>query len=109
MFHSLLLEEVPLPDRLIGNHDLGPLVLGQNVGDGVELPCHDVDGLVGFTLLDARISDRCANRATLETTYLQTLTDAQNDTESTVDGSLGLASNELFKGGKQYDQPSIAN
>lgn len=40
-----------LPDRLVSNDDLGPLVLSQEFGDGVKLACDDVDGLVGFALL----------------------------------------------------------
>jgi hypothetical protein len=39
------------PDRLVGNDDLSPLLLGQLLGGGVELTGNDLDGLVGLTLL----------------------------------------------------------
>lgn len=40
-----------IPDRLVGNDNLSPLVLGQDASDGVELTGHDVEGLVGLTVL----------------------------------------------------------
>ena len=40
-----------VPDGLIGNDDLGPLLLGELLGGGVELAGYDFDGLVCFTLL----------------------------------------------------------
>jgi hypothetical protein len=39
------------PDGLVGNDDLGPLLLGQLLGGGVELTGNDLDSLVGLTLL----------------------------------------------------------
>jgi hypothetical protein len=39
------------PDRLVGNDDLLPLLLGELLGDGSKLPSNDVDGLAGLTLL----------------------------------------------------------
>lgn len=43
--------EKGIPDGLVGNDDLGPLVLAQDLGNGTELPSDDLDGLSGFTLL----------------------------------------------------------
>lgn len=40
-----------VPDGLVGNDDLGPLLLGELLGGSVELAGNDFDGLVGFTLL----------------------------------------------------------
>lgn len=39
------------PDRLVGNDDLGPFFLAQDLGDGTELSGDDLDGLFGLTLL----------------------------------------------------------
>jgi hypothetical protein len=40
-----------LPDGLVGNDNLGPLLLAQLLGGSVELVGNDLDGLVGLTLL----------------------------------------------------------
>lgn len=40
-----------LPDGLVGDDNLGPLVLAQDLGGSVELAGDDLDGLVGLTLL----------------------------------------------------------
>ena len=40
-----------VPDGLVGNDDLGPLLLGELLGGGVELAGYDFDGLVCFTFL----------------------------------------------------------
>ena len=40
-----------LPDRLIGDDDLGPLLLGEDLGNSIELSGHNVDSLVGLTFL----------------------------------------------------------
>ena len=42
---------VCIPDGLVGDDNLSPLFLGELLGSGVELPGHDLDGLVGITLL----------------------------------------------------------
>lgn len=39
------------PDRLVGNDDLGPFFLCQDLGDGTELSGDDLYGLSGLTLL----------------------------------------------------------
>lgn len=39
------------PDRLVGNDDLGPFFLAQDLGDGAELSGDNLDGLLGLTLL----------------------------------------------------------
>lgn len=46
-----------LPDGLVGDDDLGPVF--DLCGDGFELGGHDVNGLVGFALLQrrCRVSD----------------------------------------------------
>lgn len=44
-----------VPDGLVGDDDLSPLLLGELLGGGVELPGDDVDGLVGLTLLQISI------------------------------------------------------
>lgn len=64
------------PDGLIGNDDLLPLLLGKVLGDSSKLPSNDVDGFASLTLL-------------------QGLTNAKDDVQATINGSLGLASNEL--------------
>lgn len=63
-----------LPDRLISNNDLGPVL--DLVGNSLKLLRYNLDGLSGLTLLQA-------------------LTAAQNNTEPTINGSLGLAGDEL--------------
>jgi hypothetical protein len=40
-----------IPDGLVGDDDLVPLLLAQLLGDSVELAGNDLDGLVGLTLL----------------------------------------------------------
>ena len=40
-----------IPDGLVGNDDLFPLLLAELLGDSVELAGDDLDGLVGLTLL----------------------------------------------------------
>lgn len=40
-----------LPDRLVGNDDLGPFFLAQDLGNGTELSGDDLDGLSAFALL----------------------------------------------------------
>lgn len=40
-----------LPDGLVGNDNLSPLLLGELGGDGVELVGNDIEGLVGLALL----------------------------------------------------------
>lgn len=40
-----------LPDRLVGNDNLVPLLLAQLLSGGIELAGHDFDSLVGFALL----------------------------------------------------------
>lgn len=39
------------PDRFVGDDDLGPFFLAQDLGDGTELSGDYLDGLFGFTLL----------------------------------------------------------
>lgn len=39
------------PDGFVGDDNLGPLLLGELLGGGVELTGDDVDGAVGLTLL----------------------------------------------------------
>lgn len=101
-----------LPDGLVGNDNLGPLLLAQHLGGGVELAGDDLESLVGLTLLCickssgvsggsmSRIypDDPHAGRKTgtrVGMTYLQGLTNAVDDRETTVNGGLGLAGNEL--------------
>lgn len=62
------------PDRLVGNDDLAPVL--DLLGDGAELVGDDVDGLVGLSLLEG-------------------LTNAENNTESVVEGGLGLGGDEV--------------
>lgn len=104
------------PDGLVGNNNLSPLLLGELLGGSVELAGNDVDGLVGLALLydwqmESGVSggssswtwSRCptsgsreAGRVTrVEMTYLQGLTNAENDGETAVDGGLDLAGDEL--------------
>lgn len=45
-----------IPDGLVGNDDLVPLLLGELLGGGVQLASDDIDGLVGFPLLDPSVS-----------------------------------------------------
>lgn len=40
-----------VPDGLVGDDNLGPLLLGELLGDGVELAGDDVDGLASLALL----------------------------------------------------------
>lgn len=40
-----------IPDGLVGNDDLSPLLLAQLLSAGIELSGDNVDGLVGFPLL----------------------------------------------------------
>lgn len=42
---------VGLPDGFVGDDDLGPLILGEALGNGIQLPGNNVEGLVGFTFL----------------------------------------------------------
>ena len=62
-----------LPDGLVGNDDLAPVL--DLVGDSLKLLGDNVDGGAGLPLLE-------------------TLTAAQNNADATVEGSLGLAGNE---------------
>lgn len=64
-----------LPDRLVGNNDLSPVL--HFVGNGLELCSHDFDRLSRLTLL-------------------QTLTTAQNDANSTINSRFSLACNETI-------------
>lgn len=61
------------PDRLVGDDDLRPVL--DLVCDSLELGCNDLDGLACLALLQA-------------------LTAAQNNAETAINGSLGLACNE---------------
>lgn len=40
-----------VPDGLVGDDNLSPLLLGELLGSSVELAGHDLKGLVGLTLL----------------------------------------------------------
>lgn len=40
-----------LPDRLIGDNNLSPLLLAQLSSGSIELAGHDLDSLVGLTFL----------------------------------------------------------
>jgi hypothetical protein len=64
------------PDGLVGNDDLAPVL--DLLGDGAELVGDDLDGLVGLSLLE-----RLAN--------------AQNNTQTVVEGSLGLGSDKVVR------------
>lgn len=104
------------PDRLVGNDNLSPLLFGELLGGSIELTGDNVDGLVGLALLydwqmESGVSggssswtwSRCptpgsreAGRVTrLGMTYLQGLTNAENNGETAVNGGLDLAGNEL--------------
>lgn len=61
------------PDWLVGNDDLAPVL--DLLRDGGQLGSDDVDGLAGLALLEG-------------------LANAEDDTETTVEGSLGLGSDE---------------
>jgi len=89
------------------------LLLAQLLGSSVELASDNLDGLVGLTLLYTykkvgckrrtfvnaypddphRDAKKTGNRSRM--TYLQSLTDAEDDRDAALDGSLGLAGNEL--------------
>jgi hypothetical protein len=43
--------DVFLPDGLVGDDNLSPLLLAQLLGGSVELASDDLNGLVGLTLL----------------------------------------------------------
>lgn len=45
-----------LPDGLVGNDDLGPILLGQLGSDGVQLLGDNIDSLASFTLLNRVIA-----------------------------------------------------
>lgn len=45
-----------LPDGLVGNDDLGPILLGQLGSDGVQLLGDNIDSLASFTLLSRVIA-----------------------------------------------------
>ena len=62
------------PDGLVGNDNLAPVL--DLLGDSAELVGNDIDGLVGLSLLKG-------------------LANAENDTESVVEGGLGLGGDEV--------------
>lgn len=72
-FLIVTLDEGGLPDGLVGNDDLAPVL--DLVGNSLKLLGDNVHGGAGLPLLEA-------------------LTAAQDDAEATVDRSLGLAGNE---------------
>ena len=72
LFHIAVFER-DLPDGLVGNDDLAPVL--DLVGNSLELLGDNVDGGAGLPLLEA-------------------LTAAKNNADATVEGSLGLAGNE---------------
>lgn len=53
-----------LPDGLVGDNNLSPLLLGELLGNSVELLGDNVDGLVGLTLLGGCISLGSSHRVT---------------------------------------------
>lgn len=63
------------PDGLIGDDDVGPIL--DLLGHSAQLPRHDVDGLASFALLES-------------------LAAAQDDAKTTVNGRLGLGSDEVI-------------
>lgn len=65
---------VGVPDGLVGDHDLGPVL--DLVRNGLELGSHDIDSLVRLALLQA-------------------LTAAENDAQTAINRCLGLARDEL--------------
>jgi hypothetical protein len=72
LFQIAVLER-DLPDGLVGNDDLAPVL--DLVGNSLKLLGDNVDGGAGLPLLEA-------------------LAAAQNNADATVEGSLGLAGNE---------------
>lgn len=86
-----------VPDGLVGNDNLSPLLLGELLGSSVELAGHNLKGLVGLTLLCCvRLNKNFFPRGVCGgMTYLESLTNAEDDREAIVNGKLGLAGNEL--------------
>lgn len=85
-----------LPDGLVGDHHLGPLLLGELGGGGVELAGDDLDGLVGFPFLRASVwAWHYTYKLRAGYIYLEGLANAENHTQPTINSSLDLGRSEL--------------
>lgn len=82
------------PYRFISNDDLGPVFY--LIGDGFKLRGDYLDGLIAFPLLWSGQSR--ANQWPLDLAYLQCLSAAQDDTQSSVKRCLGLTCDKLNHG-----------
>lgn len=88
-----------IPNGFISNDNVGPLLFSDFVGNSLQLSGNNVNGLVGLSFLLKGYYINLLHLSGISnlygSPYLEGLSDADNDVQSTFHGGLCLACNKL--------------